>query len=262
LQYLTTRLGGNQDFKIVTQAGAVLSDMDGIIVRGVGSATVPYPKIFFRIDTLYALERLGVVVLNTPRSIEYATDKYFTSLILAQHGIPTPRTYVVENFTAACAAFDDMGGDVVVKPIYGAMGIGIMRVSDRGFAERVFMKLEELNEVFYLQEFVEHQNRDIRVVTIGGEVVAAMYRVGTNWKTNIHAGAQPQAIDLPPEMAELAIRSAEVTEVEVCGVDILETPKGPSVIEVNSIPGWKGLQQVVSVDVPAMVVDYLLNKIG
>jgi RimK family alpha-L-glutamate ligase len=236
--------------------------MDAVIVRGIGSATVAYPKIFFRMDTLYALERLGIVVLNTPRSIEYATDKFFTSIILAQHGIPTPRTFIVENFTAACAAFDALGGDVVLKPIYGAMGIGIMRISDRGYAERVFMKLDELNEVFYLQEFVEHHDRDIRVVTIGDEVAASMYRVGTFWKTNIHAGAEPQPIDLPPDLADLALQAAKATEVEVCGVDILETPTGPSVIEVNSIPGWKGLQQVVPVDVPALVVDYLLAKIS
>jgi len=261
LQHLTTRLGGDADFKITTLTGSILSDIDAVLVRGIGSATVAYPKIFFRIDMLYALERLGVVVLNTPRSIEYATDKLFTSIILAQQGIPTPRTYVVENFTAACAAFDALGGDVVLKPIYGAMGIGIMRISDRGFAERVFMKLDELNEVYYLQEFVEHHDRDIRVVTIGDQVVAAMYRVGSFWKTNIHAGAQPQPIDLSPELADLAIRAAQVTEVEVCGVDILETPAGPSVIEVNSIPGWKGLQQVVQVDVPAMVIDYLISKI-
>ena len=237
LQHLATRSGSGTDFKIQTQTGVILTDMEAILVRGIGSATVAYPKIFFRMDTLYALERAGVIVLNTPRSIEYSTDKFFTSIILAQQNIPTPRTHVVENFTAACAAFDALGGDVVIKPIYGAMGIGMMRVADRGYAERVFMKLDELNEVYYLQEFVEHHDQDIRVVTIGGQVVAGMYRVGTSWKTNIHAGAEPQPIDISPDIMELVIKAAEVTEVEVCGVDILETEQGLTVIEVNSIPG-------------------------
>ena len=262
LQHLETRLGGPLGLQILSKTGELISGMDGVFVRGIGSATVPYPKIFFRLDTLYALERLGVVVLNTPRSIEYSTDKYFTSIILAQHGIATPQTIACETFSAAIAAFDQLGGDVVVKPIYGAMGIGIMRLANRGEAERIFMKLEELNEVFYLQEFVEHQNRDIRVFVLNGEAVASMYRVGKDWKTNIHMGATPTPLTLTPEMAELAIKSTEVTNLEVSGVDILETPAGLQVIEVNSIPGWKGLQQVVSLDIPAMVVDYLLTKIN
>ncbi len=261
LQHLETRLGGPDGLQILSKAGTIISDMDGVFVRGIGSATVAYPKIFFRLDTLYALERLGVVVLNTPRSIEYSTDKYFTSVILAQHGIATPRTIACETFSAAIAAFDRLGGDVVVKPIYGAMGIGIMRLANRGEAERIFMKLEELNEVFYLQEFVEHQNRDIRVFVLGGEAIACMYRVGKDWKTNIHMGAKPTALKITPEIAELAIKSSKVTDLEVSGVDILETPSGLQVIEVNSIPGWRGLQEVVPINIPAKVVDYLLAKI-
>ncbi len=261
LQHLETRLGGALGLQILSKAGTVISDMDGVFVRGIGSATVAYPKIFFRLDTLYALERLGVVVLNTPRSIEYSTDKYFTSVILAEHKIATPRTITCETFSAAIAAFDQLGGDVVVKPIYGAMGIGIMRLANRGEAERIFMKLEELNEVFYLQEFVEHQDRDIRVFVLGGEAIAGMYRQGKDWKTNIHMGAKPAPLDLTPEIVELAIKSSEVTNLEVSGVDILETSDGLQVIEVNSIPGWKGLQQVVPIDIPAKVVDYMLAKI-
>ncbi len=261
LQHLETRLGGSLGLQILSKTGTVISDMDGVFVRGIGSATVAYPKIFFRLDTLYALERLGVVVLNTPRSIEYSTDKYFTSVILAQHGIATPRTITCETFSAAIAAFDQLGGDVVVKPIYGAMGIGIMRLANRGEAERIFMKLEELNEVFYLQEFVEHQNRDIRVFVLGGEAIASMYRVGKDWKTNIHMGAKPKPLKITPEITELAIKSSEVTNLEVSGVDILETSNGLQVIEVNSIPGWKGLHEVTPIDIPAKVVEYLLVKL-
>ncbi|OLS14693.1 MAG: hypothetical protein RBG13Loki_1677 [Promethearchaeota archaeon CR_4] len=261
LQHIETRLGESFGLQILSKTGQIISDMDGVFVRGIGSATVPYPKIFFRLDTLYALERLGVVILNTPRSIEYSTDKYFTSMILAQHNIPTPRTIACETFSTAIAAFDNLGGDVVVKPIYGAMGIGIMRLTNRGEAERIFMKLEELNEVFYLQEYVEHQNRDIRVFVLGGQVIASMYRMGKDWRTNIHMGAKPTPIKITPETADLAIKSTEVTTLDVSGVDILETPNGLQVIEVNSIPGWKGIQQVVPIDFPSMIVDYMLGKI-
>ena len=260
LQHLEARIGGSFNLQILTKSGSIVSDMDGVFVRGIGSATVAYPKIFFRLDSLYALERMGVVVLNNPRSIEYSTDKYFTSIILAEHHVVTPRTIVCESFNAAIAAFDKLGGDVVVKPIYGAMGIGIMRLTDRGEAERIFMKLEELNEVFYLQEFIEHQNRDIRVFVLGGEVLGGMYRVAKDWKTNIHMGGQAAPLNITPEIAELAIKATEITNLEVSGVDILESKDGLQVIEVNSIPGWRGLQQVVPIDIPAKVVDYLLAK--
>ncbi|MHA1734685.1 MAG: RimK family alpha-L-glutamate ligase [Promethearchaeota archaeon] len=248
-----------------------LGNLDGAFVRGVGAAEVNFTRIFFRMDGLYALERSGVKVLNPPRGIEVATDKFLTSVILSQSGIPTPRTVVAETFENALAGFRELGEDVVLKPIYGSMGYGVTRLTDRGFAEYVFSTLEQHNETFYLQEFLEHHRRDVRLFVLDGSVVASMYRENPeptgdsggrySWKTNIHAGAKPRAYDPPEELKELAVKATEAVGLEVAGVDVLETRDGFKVIEVNSIPGWRALQRVVPVDVPALVVDYMVNSV-
>lgn len=247
--------------------GNALTDARGLLVRGVGAADVNFSQIFFRMDCLYALEATGTVVINGPAGIEMATDKFRTSVLLKQAGIPTPRTVVAESFENALAAYEALGGDVVLKPIYGSMGYGITRLADRGFAEYVFSSLDQLNETFYLQEFLSHQHRDIRVFVLDGQVVASMVRESPTtgdrerdkyaWKTNIHAGARPKAFDPPAEICEMSIRAAGVVSCPVAGVDVLETERGYQVIEVNSIPGWRALQRVVDVDVPARIVDYL-----
>ena len=102
---------------------------------------------------------------------------------------------------------------------------------------------------------------DIRAFVIGSEVVASMYRVNTSWKTNIHAGGIPKTCTLTPELEELSIRAAEVIGCEVAGVDIIETEEGPQVLEINSVPGWRGLQRAVDVDIPHYYVEYVKNKV-
>ena len=117
----------------------------------------------------------------------------------------------------------------------------------------------QLNEIYYLQEFVEHKNQDIRILVIGGKVIAGMYRVSDSWKTNIHAGATMKPIDMTKEMQTLAIKAAEVTRTEIAGIDIVETSKGLSILEVNSVPGFTALQKVTEVNLAEEMVDYFLK---
>jgi RimK family alpha-L-glutamate ligase len=179
---------------------------------------------------------------------------------LERYKIPTPKTVICENPDDALASFEDLGGDVVIKPLYGSKGIGISRLSDKGFAENVIYSLAELNHVFYLQEFVEHQNRDIRVLVLGNKAIAGMYRVSDNWKTNIHAGAHVEPIELSEELRTIAIKSAQVTKTEIAGVDIIETEKGFQVLEVNSIPGFTALQKVTDINLSSEIIEFFLNN--
>ncbi len=102
---------------------------------------------------------------------------------------------------------------------------------------------------------------DIRAFVIGSEVVASMYRISSSWKTNIHAGGRPEPCTLTPELEELSIRVSEVIGCEVAGVDIIETEDGPQVLEINSVPGWRGIQRVVNVNIPHLYVDYVKAKV-
>jgi len=227
------------------------------LVRGFGADTTQ--KIFFRLDILRAMEEYNIRLINTREALEIASDKFLTSLFLEKNHIPTPKTIICERAKDAIDAFEELGKDVVLKPLYGSKGIGVTRLNDRAFAENVIYSLSKLNAIFYLQEFLPHNNRDIRILVIGGKAVAGMYRVSDNWKTNIHAGARMEPLELNNELKDLAIKAAKVTKTEIAGIDILETEKGFSVIEVNSIPGFTALQKVTEINIPEAIINYFLS---
>jgi RimK family alpha-L-glutamate ligase len=228
------------------------------LVRGFGAA--PTQKIFFRLDLLSAMEEYGIKLINSRQSLEIASDKFLTSIFLEKHKITTPKTVICEDPEEALESFDELGGDMIIKPLYGSRGVGITRINDRGFAENVIYTLGQLNEVFYLQEFIEHFNRDIRILVIGKEAIAGMYRVSDNWKTNIHAGARSEPLEITGELESLALKAAQVTKTDIAGVDIIESERGYFVLEVNSIPGFTALQKVTDTNLAAEIVSYFLKN--
>lgn len=245
----------------LSAGGEPLDDLDVVMVRAIPGGSLE--QVIFRMDALSRLEAAGVRVVNSARVIEQTVDKYYTSWLLEQAGLPTPRTVVVERFDDAMAAFEALGGDVVVKPIFGSEGKGIVRISDPDIAYRVFRAHELSGFVFYLQEFVPHGRRDIRVFVIGGKVAAAMDRVGNGWRTNVSQGAQGQPLDLDEELTDMALRAADVVGAEYAGVDILPLEAGGHVvIEVNGIPGWRGLKKATGLDMADCLVDYVLEGRG
>jgi len=233
-------------------------DPKAALVRGFGADATQ--KIFFRLDLLSAMEEYGIELINSRSALEISSDKFLTSVYLERYNIPTPKTVICEDPNEALSSFEDLGGDVVIKPLYGSKGIGIARLKDKGFAENVIYSLAELNQIFYLQEFVEHHNRDIRILVIGDKAIAGMYRVSDNWKTNIHAGAHVEPIELTKELRTIAINSAKVTKTKIAGVDIIETEKGLQVLEVNSIPGFTALQKVTDINLASEIVEYFLKN--
>ena len=151
--------------------------------------------------------------------------------------------------------------DVVLKPLFGSRGVGSTRISDLESASRIFNSIQYYHGVLYLQEFIPHGNSDIRAFVIGDNVFAAMQRVGSSWKTNVSQGARPLAIQLDEEMRNLAIKAAKIVGCEVAGVDIIETDSKPMIIEVNSQPGWRGLQSVAQTNIADRIVDHVLSEV-
>jgi RimK family alpha-L-glutamate ligase len=255
---LTARLSARPWLAAVDEP---LEAYDVLFVRTVPGGSLE--QVIFRVDALHRLENAGVRVVNSPTAIERAVDKYYTSALLEDAGLPTPRTVVTERFDEALAAFDELGGDVVVKPIFGSEGRGMVRVSDPDTAYRVFRALELGRYVYYLQEFVPHGCEDIRVFVVGEEVVAAMVRRGKNWKTNVAQGATTAALQLNDTLREMSLCAARVMRADYTGVDILPTEGGEyTVVEVNGIPGWRGLRAATGVDVAEHVVNYVLDGTG
>jgi RimK family alpha-L-glutamate ligase len=234
--------------------GAELDEMDLVLARIIPSGSLE--QIVFRVDSLHRLEDRGGRVVNSPRAIERTVDKLWTSALLEQCGIPTPETVVCEDPEVAMAAFRQMG-DVIVKPLFGSMGLGMVRVREEEMAYRVFRTLEQIRGVYYLQRTIEHDGSDIRAFVIGGRVIGAIQRRSPGWRTNLARGGTASAVTLTPEQSSLATRSAAAVGAEYAGVDLLPAREGQVyVLEVNGIPGWKGLQQATGIDVAAELVDY------
>src|SRR5271157_1577730 len=161
----------------------------------------------------------------------------------------------------ALAAFSELGGDVVVKPVFGSRGVGATRINDRDVASTVFNAIRFAHGLIYLQEFVNHGFSDLRAFVVGKRVVAAMRRVAKDWKTNYSQGARPTTVTLEGSLEEMAVKAAQLIECKVAGVDILESPEGPVVVEVNSQPGWKGLQSVTRVKIADEILDFVLSEL-
>jgi len=228
-----------------------------VVVRAIPRGSLE--QIIFRMDALHRLSRAGIPVINSARCIERTVDKYFTSALLDEAGLPTPRTIVCERFDDAMVGFEELGRDVVLKPLFGSEGRGMLRLSDPDLAYRTFRTVEQIGGVFYLQEYVPHAGRDIRAFVVGGHVVAAMSRQAGTWKTNIAQGARAVTIDLSTELVKMSEQAAQAVEADYAGVDLLPGDDSRAVVlEVNGIPGWQGLQQTTEVDVAGAIADHVV----
>lgn len=242
----------------VTNSGHLLRSARAVLARIIPGGSLE--QLIYRVDTLHRLEEDGVRLMNTAHAIERTVDKAWTSAILERAGLATPETVACERAEDAFEVFRAMG-DVVVKPIFGSMGLGMSRVSDEDMAWRVFRVVETVRGVYYLQRFIPHAGRDIRVFVIGGKVLGAIERTAPGWRTNFSRGGAVRPFALPAAWAELAIRAAEAVGAEYAGVDLLPAEDGTVyVLEVNGIPGWEGLQRATGIDVAAAVVGQLLAR--
>ncbi len=260
---LVARLAHKPYFEVQNQTVKekvnLLEDLDGLIIRPIGRGSLE--ELVFRMDTLYKLERLGFFMINPPTAIEHCVDKYDILAVLEDAGVPVPRTVATESVSEALKGFSELGGDVIVKPIFGSRGQGATRVVDQEIADTVFKAITFHHGVIYIQEFVPHGHSDIRAFVVNNRVVAAMRRVAEGWKTNYSRGARPAPVTLSEEFEDLAVRSAKAVGAKVAGVDILESQEGPKIVDVNSQPGWKGLQVVTKVNIAEEIVSYVVSEI-
>ncbi|NLF87196.1 RimK family alpha-L-glutamate ligase [Candidatus Bathyarchaeota archaeon] len=254
---LVARLAYKPYFKVGNTS--ILEDLDALIIRPIGRGSLE--ELVFRMDMLYKMERKGFYMVNPPTAIEHCVDKYDILALLEDVGVPVPRTLATESVNEALKYFEELGGDVVVKPIFGSRGQGATRINDVDVADTIFKAITFHHGVIYMQEFVEHGFSDIRAFVLGDQVIASMRRVATGWKTNYSRGARPAPEEISEENKELAVKASKAVGCKVAGVDILEGPNGPCIVDVNSQPGWKGLQQVAKVDIADKIVEYVLNDL-
>lgn len=231
-----------------------LSQVDAVLVRTMPPGSLE--QVVFRMNLLGQLEARGVQVVNSARAVECAVDKYLTTARLCQEGLPVPATRVCETAEAALAAFEELGGDVVVKPLFGAEGRGILRVSDPDLALRVFRTLERIQAVLYLQRFVAHEGFDVRAMVLDGEIIGGMRRSNPDdFRTNVSRNAVAEPLELSDQQREWALRAAEAVSARLAGIDLLYDRDGTGyVIEVNGVPGWQAFRKATGIDVADRVI--------
>jgi len=214
--------------------------------------------------SLYALrffEHYGVPTVNPYDVVSLCGDKVLASLRLQEAGIPTPRTVVALTAEAALKALDEVGYPAVLKPPIGSWGRLMAKVDDREEAEQIIEHKAALgspmHSVFYVQEFVRKPDRDLRAFVVGDEVVAAMTRRSEDWRTNAHLGGIAESLAPDADLTDLALRAAKAVGGGVLAVDLMESPDGLLVHEVNPTPEFKALAGATGVDIAAKIVDYV-----
>ena len=231
---------------------------DGVFVRGVPAGSLE--NVVFYLDILHGLERLGVHVYNNAAMIERSVDKAMTSFLLKKAAIATPPTWVTADYQQARTIVEQLSKEnqaVVLKPIFGSQGKDLRLIRD---VSELPKAADDERLVYYMQQFVaSDRSYDWRVFVVGDRIVAAMQRHGQGWVHNAAQGAECRYTTVSDEMAELAVKAVHAVGLFYAGVDLISDMNNiVQVIEINSIPAWKSLQEVASINIAEYLVDYFM----
>ena len=254
--------GNEAGGQVECEAGS-FGDFDAVLTRTMPAGSLE--QITFRLATLHSLvdrsKASRAVIVNSPRALEIAIDKFATLAHVARLGYSVPDTIVVQSKREAIDAFHQLGGDCIVKPIFGGEGRGVMRVQDAELAWYTFWTLENLGAVCYVQRFVAPGGVDTRLLVIGDSVIGVRRRNDRDFRTNISSGGTCQAIETTDEQTEMAKRICRSIGLKFASVDLLDCEQGKAqVIEVNAIPGWKGAQAVSDFDIAERIIQLLHDE--
>ena len=242
-------------------------EMDSEVIDGnrygdiVLQRTVSYYRSLH--STAY-LEFLGKKVVNSLKTSIITGNKFFTTLALKKHGIPTPRTIVTVTERTALRAFDKLGGKAVLKPVIGSWG-RLVALLENKIAAKAIIESRELMypvyQIYYMQEFINRPPRDIRTFVIGDQVVAAIYRYQPedDWRTNTSRGGKAVKCEITTELEEISLKAAKAVGGGILGIDIMESENGYLVHEINNTTEFRHTVPVTGIDIPALIIEYLLD---
>ncbi len=236
--------------------GKPLDDFDCVYVKG----SFRYAQL---LQSIAAMLEGRVPYMPLPAtSFNTIHNKLLTHLVLQQHNIPMPTTYIPSTTEAARALLKQVSYPIVMKFPEGTQGKGVMFADSFSSASSLLDALGALNQPFIIQEYIETGGADIRVIVVGDKIVAAMRRQAQKEekRANIHAGGVGLQINLSREVISCAIAAAQALQVDICGIDILEGPRGPMVIEANISPGLQGISSVATVDVASEIAKFLASR--
>ena len=245
---------GNDNNRITYQ-GRPAEDFDVLIPR-LSRTTVRYGE-----EVVAHFEWIGTPVVNRARPIAMARHKFHSLRILAQHGLPIPPSLTVGSAAFLEGAVAEMGDyPFILKPFHGTHGTGVMLLDTPTSLTSAVDALCDLHEDYVIQPFIaEAGGVDLRVLVVGGKAIAAMKRSAPigEFRANVHRGASGEAVSLPDAYTDVAIRAAAALELEIAGVDLLQTNAGPVVLEVNPSPGFEELESVTGINIADAIVEFV-----
>ena len=213
------------------------------------------------------LEFLDVPVINSFEIANTCGNKMITSMLLKKNNIPTPKTYFSFSAESAMEHFEKVGYPLVIKPIIGSWGRSVMPIKDKDTADAIIENRQVTDgpqdRIYYLQEMIDRPPRDIRVITVGEQAVAAMYRKSSGgFKTNIALGAEPEICKITNEIEELCLNASKAVGGGILGIDLMEDKnRGLVVHEVNNTVEFKGLVKVAEKNIPKEMIDFAINYV-
>jgi len=230
---------------------------DSILVRSMPLGSLE--QVIFRMNALHVAQQRGVAIVNPPRSLEIAIDKWLTLDFARQAGLEVPPTICCQDRDSAIQAFEQLEQDVVIKPLFGGEGRGLMRVNDREIAWRVFSTLEQIAAVIYIQKFIPHHGFDLRLLIVGDEIFCvARHATDGDWRTNVSRGGRATRFHPTEQQVTIARTAAKAIGGLIVGVDILPAQDGRNILlEVNAVPGWRATAKALHVDIAQRVLEYL-----
>ncbi len=246
------RINDGTNFFDITQKPA---DVDMVLERSISYSRGLYLSRIF--------EANGIPVVNPSVVAERCGDKYVTSQLLARYGIPTPRVLMAFDADSALQAVEAMGYPCVLKPVIGSWGRLLAKIDSPAMAEAIIEHKSSLgvnHQIFYVQAYIEKPGRDIRAFVVGEQAICAIYRTSENWITNTARGGEASNCPITPEIADLCRRTAQVIGHGLLAIDLLETPDGLTIIEVNHTMEFRNSIHTTGVNIPARMVDYLLEQ--
>ncbi len=237
-----------------------VTDFDVCLLRSFGPGSCE--QLTRRISLIEHMEVAGIRVVNPCYAFRRARDKYATQYTLEAAGLPIPTTYTTESMADAYRA-SEMYGEFIYKPILSSMGKGSMKFSDPDLAYNAYKMLDRYSQPLILQKYVQNPGRDIRVFVIGDEVVGSAYKYKAEgkWKTNVAQGGRMVDEKVPDDILELGLNATEAMGLDYSGVDVMESPDGPVILEVNGSPGWQALNLAANIKVADEIVKYAVGLV-
>lgn len=252
----SAELNGTHEIKI---GSADARDFNALAIRGLNFNG----ETDFQFEVFEQLDRMGILLVNSPAAIQVAESKFLTSFILQEKGFRIPDSFIVQGLEDA-EAFLGKHEDIVAKPLYGFQGYGVIRIKkgERDTRNRIKRLLSEF-KCLCLQRYIPNPGRDIRAFVVGDEVVASIYRFAQigRWKTNIRAGAMPVAHKLTDEQRDMSVKASRYLGLDYTGVDIIEGLDGDYILEVNGAPAWSGIMEATGRNVAEDIINHIIRRL-